>query len=171
MTALSTLIEPLKRELAVPGTFSTVFTGTTDQDLLGSLADGFAEARLRGFFPTVDLATVTGGVPFDPDYETSEELSLAGTALILIFTSMRILRAQLRALNTVERYKAGPTEFEIQHSASLLKAELDYLQKRLDDIVDEAQQSQRPLAVQIDNYAARVEASFYGGFYAYEFGG
>lgn len=170
MTALSTLVEPLKRELAVPGTFDDVFENTTDADLLASLADGFAEARLRGFFPTMDLAAVTGGEP-DPDYETSEDLSLAGTALTLIFTSMRILRAQIRAMNTLERYKAGPTEFEIQHASSLLKAELDYMQKRIDDIVAEAQTAVRPLAAfQYDNYSARVEASFYGGLYAHEYG-
>lgn len=164
MTLLSTLVDPLKRELAVPGTFASVFPSSTDADLTASLADGFAEAQLRGYFPTMTLAEAAG------DYETSEDLSLAGTALVVIFTSMRILRAQIRAMNTLERYKAGPAEFEIQHAATLLKGELDYLQGRLNHLISEAQASRRPLAVQIDNYNARVVASFYGGFYAYELG-
>jgi hypothetical protein len=159
-TLLSTLVEPLKRELAIPGTFSDVFPDTSDDDLVGSLADGFGEAQLRGFFSTLDLAAVTD------DFETSEDLSLAGIATIIIFTSMRIIRAQIRAMNTLERYKAGPAEFEIQKAATILKSELDYLAERLDDII--AESVSPPLAVQLDGYGARVVASFCGGFFPYE---
>lgn len=166
MTSLQTLVDPLKRELAVPGTFDDIFPDSTDDDLLGSLADGFGEAQLRGFFPKMTLVAST-----DPlDYETSDDLSLAGSALIVIFTSMRIIRAQIRAMNTMERYKAGPTEFEIQHAASLLKAELDFLQSRLDDLITQAKYASIPMAVMFDNYHARVVAAFCGAFYQHEFG-
>lgn len=165
MTLLSSLVDPLKRELAVPGTYDDVFPDTGDAELTGALADGFSEAQLRGYFPTLTLTEVSD------DYQTSEDLSLAGGAVVVIFTSMRILRAQIRAINTLERYKAGPTEFELQKAATLLKTELDYLQKRLDDIIAESKAASRPLAVQLDNYAARVVASFCGGFYAYEYRG
>jgi hypothetical protein len=100
MTALATLVEPLKRELAVPGTFDTIFPDTDDTALEGSLADGFGEAQLRGFFPTFELTEDDGA------YETTEDLTAAGAALVLIFTSMRIIRAQLRALTSSETYKA-----------------------------------------------------------------
>ncbi|GAB3863345.1 hypothetical protein GCM10028801_30750 [Nocardioides maradonensis] len=163
MTSLQTLIEPLKRELAVPGTFDDVFPDSDDASLAASLADGFAEAQLRGFFPTMTL-TQSGD-----DYVTSADLSLAGTALVVIFTSMRIIRAQIRAMNTMERYKAGPAEFEIQHAASLLKSELDFLQSRLDDLITQATNARIPLAVVIDNYRARVADAFWGAFYSYEF--
>jgi hypothetical protein len=173
MTALSTLIEPLKRELAVPGTFPDVFPDTSNADLLGSLADGFAEARLAGFFPDVTLTQV-GAAP-SLDYETDPDLSLAGTAVVVILTSIRILRSQLRNINSGQRYKAGPVEFETTKAASMLKAELDYLTGRLDKIIENADKAARAsagLATVFDGYIARggsIERA--GGLYAYEYRG
>lgn len=173
MTLLSTLVEPLKRELAVPGTFSDVFPDTYDEGLLASLADGFAEAQLRGFFGDMALAPDET----DPDdWQTSLDLSAAGGALVILFTGMRIIRAQLRALATAERYKAGPTEYEIERSANLLRDELAFLKERLDDLIEDAQRSARAAnsVVVIDNYWARNADAFLGGvggFHPYEFGG
>lgn len=164
MTALSTLVPALQRELAVPGTFETVFPDTTSADLTASLADGFSEAQLHGFFPNTTLTEDAG------DWLTDPDLSQSGGALIVIFTSMRFIRAQLRATATGERYKAGPVEFELQRAATLLKAELDYLQKRLDDLIANAEAAVYPLAVVHDNYLARNREMFsYGGFYPYEY--
>lgn len=165
MTALASLVEPLKRELAVPGVFDDAFPDTDDTALAASLADGFSEAQLFGYFNDMTLGTA-------PDFETSEELSAAGGALVLLFTSMRILRAQMRALLTVERYKAGAAEYEIQRSANLLRDELKYLQTRLDGLIVTAQRAARGArsAVVIDNYWAR-QTDMLGGFYAHEFKG
>jgi hypothetical protein len=165
MTALTTLVEPLKRELAVPGVFDDAFPDTTDSDLAASLADGFSEAQLFGYFTDMSLGLA-------PDFETSKELSAAGGALVLLFTSMRIIRAQMRALTTSERYKAGPTEFEIQRSANLLRDELKYLQTRLDSLIVTAQRAARGArsASVIDGYWARQTAMF-GGFYSHEYKG
>jgi hypothetical protein len=46
MTDLADLVESLKREVAIPGTFATVFPTTTDDDPTGALADGVAETQL-----------------------------------------------------------------------------------------------------------------------------
>ena len=167
MTSLNTLVEPLKRELAVPGLFDEVFPSTTDDDLAASLADGFADAQLRGFFPTMTVAE-TGGI-----YETSEPLSASGGALITLFTATRIIRAQLRSLASVERYKAGPVEYELQRSANLLRDELAYLKDTLDALIKEAQQQTRASSVQavvIDGYKARNLEQLVGrgGFMPYE---
>lgn len=166
MTALSTLTDALKRELAVPGTFDDVFPDTGDSDLVGSLADGFAEAQLQGFFPTMSLTQNGGG------WETSEDLSLSGGALIVIFASMRTIRAQLRNLKTVEKYKAGAAEFETQQAATILKAELDFLQKRLDDIIAAARTATRvsgTLAGVYDNYLSREYlAHTWSAFHSWE---
>lgn len=165
MTALSTLVPALKRELAVPGTFTTAFPETQDDDLTASLADGFAEAQLYGFFPEVEL--IEDGL----DWETSAELSGSGAALVIIFTAMRIIRANLRGLLTSERYKAGPAEFEIQRSANLLRDELKYLRDRLDSLVADAKASTRGVTV-FDNYAARGGGiTNTGGLYVYEYRG
>lgn len=172
MTALSTLVESLKQELAVPGTFEDVFPDTDDDALLLALANGFAEAQLYGFFPDVTLDQT--GVTGDTDYEfdTDPDLSLSGGALVVIFTSMRFLRSSIRAINLLEKYKAGPVEFEISKSSNALKAELDFLQKRLDDIIDNAKDAARPLAAVFDNYLARTEVAFRAtGLYDYEYRG
>lgn len=168
MTALTSLVEPLKRELAVPGLFDEVFPSTDDTMLADSLADGFSEAQLQGYFTTLTLGPA-------PDYETSEDISAAGGALVVLFTGMRIIRAQLRSLLVGERYKAGATEYEITRSANLLRDELKYLQMRLDSLIQAAQRSARgavSVAV-MDNYAARTLLQFngLGAFYGYEYGG
>lgn len=165
MTALSTLAPALKRELAVPGTFDTVFPDTTDVDLVGSLADGFGEAQLFGFFGDVTL------VSSDTDWVTDPDLSAAGATLVVIYTSMRIIRSQLRVLSSSERYKAGATEMEITRSAMLLRDELKFLRDRLDQLTLQARRPARAATV-MDGYVARnIEASLYGGFFPYEFGG
>ena len=160
MTQLSDLVPALQRELAVPGTFEDVFPDTTADDLADSLADGFAEAQLRGFFSRLTLEG-TG-----PNRSTSEDLSAAGQALVVIFTSIRIIRAQIRALSTGERYKAGNTEYEINRSAMLLRDELAFLTNRLDDLIAEGKYGKAPLAVVIDGYLARNGSV--GAFYAWE---
>lgn len=168
MTAISTLAPALKRELAVPGTFDEVFPDTFDTDLIGALADGFGEAQLYGFFPDVTLTLIPG----DPvDWEAAPDLSAAGSALITIFTSMRIIRAQLRSLNSGERYKAGATEFEVNRSSTLLRDELKYLKERLDGLVTQARRPATSVAV-FDNYFARGGGiTSFGGFYSYEYKG
>lgn len=165
MTALTTLVEPLKRELAVPGLFDEIFPFTDDAALTASLADGFSEAQLQGYFPTLTL-----GPP--PAYETSENISAAGGALVILFTGMRIIRAQLRSLLLNERYKAGSAEYETTRSAMLLRDELKYLQTRIDALILNAQRASRAVlsVTVIDNYWARNEQMF-GGFHAYEFKG
>lgn len=161
MTALVDLVEPLKRELAVPGTFATVFPETSEDDLEASLADGFSEAQLRGFFPTYEIGGEIGS------FETSEDLTAAGQALVIIFTSMRILRARLRELSASERYKAGPTEFETTRSANLLRDELKYLNERLNDLIADGKRASRVTYASVfDNYSARtaVQLGKVGGF-------
>lgn len=151
MTALATLVEPLKRELAVPGTFDTEYPDSDDAVLEASLADGFGEAQLRGFFPTYELLETNGS------FETSEDLTAAGAALVLIFTSMRILRAHLRSLTTNERYKAGNVEFETSRAATLLRDELKFLSERLNAIIADGQRASRVVQVAVfDNYGVRT---------------
>lgn len=160
MTDLATLVEPLKRELAVPGVFADVFPDTDDTALADSLADGFAEAQLNGFF--VDM-TLTAG-------ETSQDLSAAGGALIVMFTGMRIIRAQLRNLVLNARYKAGPAEVETQRSAMLLRDELAYLRTRVTDLVTQARRSSGRSVYVLDGYEGRAAAMTpLGGFYGYEY--
>ena len=160
MTDLATLVEPLKRELAVPGVFDDVFPDTGDQDLENTLLDAFAEAQLQGFFSDM---TVAAG-------ETSADLSAAGGALIVLFAAHRVIRAQLRNLVLNVRYKAGSAEMEQQRSSQLLKEELVFLRSRVDDLVKVARRSGGRSVHVLDNYLARDAAnSPLGGFYGYEY--
>ena len=149
MTLLSTLVPALQRELAVPGTFEDVFPDTTEDDLTASLADGFAEAQMWGFFPEMSL-TQNGD-----DWDTSQDLSPSGGSLVVYFAAARIIRAQLRNTYTVERYKAGPAEVEFNRAATVLKDELDYLTERIAALIDDAKRGAIPLVTVHDNYWAR----------------
>lgn len=165
MTDLRTLVDPLKRELAVPGTYDDVFPDTDDTALLGSLLDGFSEAQLQGFFQDI---TLTGSV-------TSKDLSLAGGALVVMFSAMRIIRAQLRSMTMTSTYKAGPVEVSTQRSGTLLRDELAYLRTRIDELVATARRSGRTVHV-LDNYVSRVlrgsyQGSHLGAFFGYEYDG
>lgn len=161
MSDLATLVEPLKREIAIPGEFDTTFPNTSDDDLTYSLADGFAEAQLDGYFPTLVL---------DPDDNSvTPDLSAAGGSLVIIYTGMRIIRSQLRALNTRSNYEAASVKYEVEKSSTVLREELKYLIKRRDDLTAQARRSTGATYV-FDSYFARsaVDWSRVGGFYAYE---
>lgn len=160
MTALADLVEAFKREVAVPGTFSTDFPETSDADLEDALADAFAQAKLDGFFGTVELDVATGVV--------TPDISLAAGALIVIYAGLRMTRQQLRVIKTVARYKAGPTEYETQQSAASLTEDLRQLERRRKDLLNQASRAGRGRGTTfvIDAYEARGSAwSFYGGFF------
>lgn len=163
MSALPDLVEAFKREVAVPGTFATTFPSTSDEDIEGSLADAFANAQLDGFFGSMELDLATGTV--------TPDLSLAGAALVVIYAGLRMTRNQLRTLNTINRYKAGPVEFETQSSAAALTEDLRQLERRRQELITQAIRAGRGRGTTfvIDGYVSRASSwNFYGGFFPYE---
>lgn len=172
MTALSTLVESLKREVAVPGTFDETFPSTMDSDLVATLADGFGEAQLWGFFPTLSLDPVL--TVDEQDWETSKPLSPGGATLVVLFAAARILRAQIRSLSTMERYKAGPVEVETQRAAGVLKDELDYVTTRISDLIKDAKTRGGVMVTVHDNYLNRgggITNGRFHRFYDHEYKG
>lgn len=159
------LVEPLKREIAVPGTFDGAFPDTTDDDLVASLADALGEAQLDGFFQTTT-------VDVDADYEVTPDLSGAAGALLVIYAGSRILRAQLRALTSNQRYKAGNVEYETSRPANMLRDELALLAGRKKDLLTVARSSGRTI-YQLDAYLGRSQTDWaaLGAFHPYELGG
>lgn len=165
MTDLRTLVEALKREVAVPGTFEDVFPDTDDDALAATLADAFAQAQLQGFFGDITLAAEDG------HYETSFDLSAAGGALIVLFAGMRMLRSSLRSVAQSFTYKAGSVEYSGSNMTSVIKDDLRALNDRLNDLIVQGRRSGRSVSV-IDGYAGKLSAyPSLGGFYAYEFRG
>lgn len=163
MSALADLVEAFKREVAVPGAFASTFPSTSDEDLEAALADAFANARLDGFFSRMELDVATGTV--------TPDLSIAGAALVVIYAGLRMTRTQLRTLNTVVRYQAGPVEYETQQSAALLTEDLKQLERRRQELISQAVRAGRGTGSTfvIDGYVSRASAyNFYGGFFPYE---
>lgn len=154
MTDLADLVEPLKRYVAVPGTFDDVFPDTTDDDLVGSLLDGFAECQLDGYF-TQPAYTA------DDDGTVSPELSRGQGALILLYTSVRLITAQLTNFQTLQRYRAGNVEYETQQSAQLLVTVLKDLQTRKTDISTKQRTLGAGMVFEMaDQYLVRQVASY-----------
>lgn len=175
MTNLEDLVEPLKREVAVPGTFDTVYKSTSDVDLEGSLADAFGAAQIDGFFLN---QTIT-----DPDAEVqavTPDLSPAGKAVIVIYAAERILTAQIMSLKQRVAYEAGPVKYETENSASVLSEILKQMRLRRTQILDSVQSMQYAVSIStVDMYADRIAgleglgimAGERWGFYPYELGG
>lgn len=121
------LVEPLKRELSGPGDFDDDFPNSDDDTLGFYISDGFSEAQLDGFLGTYTLDLLTGD--FDP------VLELKDSALVVIYAGLRILRSQLRSLAQSAKYVAGPVSYEVSSSASVIKAELEALLARRDQLI------------------------------------
>jgi hypothetical protein len=130
MTDIADLVEPLKLELAVPGTFAAVYPSTGDEDLRLLLLNAVGQTQLVGFLPTsvldVDLGTV------EPD------LSPAAKALVTLYAADKILSLRILELNTRAAYQAGPVKYETEKSASVLAEFLKQLRERRREIIDMA---------------------------------
>jgi len=180
MTVLNALVPALKREVAVPGTFDDVFPDTGRSDLIGSLADGFSQAKLEGGWFGDVVLDIT-----DPDntvWATTPDLSDAGGALVVIYSASQILHSLLRnagqGSTAKARYKAGPVEYETEAgvSATVLRAELDYLTERKQALIAQGTTGARTCSArQVDGYLARVACGpvypNVGGFFPYEYRG
>jgi len=165
-------VEALKRELAVPGEFATVFPNTSDDDLAAALGDAFGEAQLDGFF---------GAMVLDPNLLTvTPGLSSGGGALCVIYGGVRTIRAQLRNMKNRQKYEAAGVIYEVETSASVLTEELKEFRQRKDGLLALVlRQARGNNAVHVtDGYLTRSRGYFptgyfgeFGSFYGYEITG
>ena len=169
MSALSDLVDPLKREIAVPGEFSTAFPNTSNSNLLGSLADGFAAAQLDGFFGKNTLTMST--------YTVAPDLSMAGAHLVVVYASEQILKSKLRGIATSTTYKAGPVEYKVDQSANVISQELKMIQTRKENLLKQILRAGRAAnSVYVtDGYLTRSRGYYpvynwgeFAGFYGWE---
>ncbi len=157
-TDLNDLVEPFKREVAVPGTFADTYPSTTDEMLAASLADAFGQAQLDGWF---------GSYLVDPQaYTVDPELSAPAQALVVVYAGMRLIRARIMELTTSTRYKAGPVEYETARSAAVLKDLLAGLTSRRDQLLTLATRASTSTYT-LDAYPARASSlnSLYPGVF------
>ena len=175
MTALLTLVSPLKRQVAIPGEFDIAFPNTLDSDLIGSLGDAFGQAQLDGFF---------GTMVWDPVANTvTPDLSPGGSAIVGLYAAEGILLAKFRNQPTRTVYKAGITAYEVDYSANVLAAEIKELQARRANLLTQAMRLLRASSPTIYVTDAYISRSFgflpwFGGvdmnnfgFWAYELTG
>jgi len=160
MAALTALIPSLQRFVAPPGLFETYFPTAGDEDLLGSLADGFAECQLKGFFSTYDLDA--SGVPsVDPD------LTHAQGSLVVLFSGVRILQAEIRNRSTHRRQEANGLVNEIDQSAQVLTELLkEYQQEKKDLIAAVSRVGASDVFVMADAYFINATTNYSEGSYA-----
>lgn len=142
MTALGDWVESLKRYLATPGTFATQFPDTTDDDLAGALADGFAECQMDGYFIR-SSATILGGAgqtyTLDVDNQAvTPDLVPGQMALVVLYAATTAVRAQLLNLQNKQKYSARGADYETEQSSNVLTAMFKDLSNRKQTILQRA---------------------------------
>ena len=160
MSSLADLVESLKREVAVPGTFATVFSETVDEELELALLDAFAQAQLDGFFASstaTDLGIVT------PNY------SRAAGSLIVIYAGVRLLTAEIINRKSHTRYEASGAVFEQDFAASVLVQALKDLSAKKAVFLEQVKASQRSLIgiTMVDGYFLKATDFYRGELYGY----
>lgn len=107
-------VAALKRALALPGQFTATWPNVSDQEVADLLADGFARARLAGWFPTAT---------YDVDIqEVTPDLTDAGLMLVIQYAARQVLVQRLLTLQSAASYKAGPVEYSTTPQSNVLVA-------------------------------------------------
>ena len=151
---LGDLVEVLQREVSPPGT--NLFPNATDDEFLGNLQDAFWEAKLFNFFGLYIEADglVTPSSPAGADMSRTEQ------QLIVLFAGARILRNELRNINTSFKAGAGSVSYEVQKSAQLLRDLLADIRSRIDYHIQSVGATQ---TYYIDAITGRADSIQYSG--------
>ena len=154
MSDLAELVESLKREVAVPGTFAGQFPDTTDDDLTLSLLDSFAQVQLDGFLGS-SIASDAGLI--------TPDLSRGAQALVVIYAGIRFLTVDLLNRKTRTKYQAGTAVFEQEQGASVIVEMLKALRIKKDALTALAQANARAAIgiTVVDGYYIKA-VDFYG---------
>lgn len=136
-TLISDMRQMLRREVNVPGFEQLPDISSSELD--GYIADGFWEARLAGILSDY---TITDGSELVPPAagavikKTSDDGNLEEQwqILVVMYAALKMLR--LKALNLALNFKAvaGPVEYEQQVSATVLRAILESLERRVAEL-------------------------------------
>lgn len=154
MTDLFDLVDALKREVNSLGVDS--FPDASDAEWLGNLQDGFWEAILDG---TLDISYV------ETDGEVTPDLPQVLQRLVVFYAGLRIIRNQLKQLNTLFRAKAGNVEFETKQDWQVLKALLDDMIKRRAAFISNLSEDYQIHSIYNDGIINRDQSIYYGDTY------
>ena len=142
-TEIIDLRPSLKREINPPGFEQYPDIGSSELD--GYLLDGFWESKLLAMLSSYtviageDLDTPQAGKTFFITTGSTDDTADTDMAdhiqmLVVIFAGFRLLRTKALNLATNFSAKAGPVEYEQQVSATVLRAILQSLERRLDQL-------------------------------------
>lgn len=169
---LATLIPALENEMSPPGT--DLYPTATDQQWLIALIGGFWDARLHGLLLNYEenVASRGGGADYDegivtpvgaadgyddPTGWSPRDLPPDMQQLVVLWTAWKATLSEFKQLSTTFRAKAGPTEYEEQRSAMVLKEVLDALRDRIKFILENLSTHGR---TSVSIYDAVIERSY-----------
>lgn len=165
---LADYVDVLRREVTQPG--SVLFADVDDEVFANYLSDSFWEVRLDGF--------LTSWTEFeqlvDPVDVNDGDITRDRIALVVLYAGIRIVRNRLLDTNTKFRAVAGPVEYEIENSASMLTEmlrQLEHTKQRLLEMNYEAGD-----VIMIDSFSGRQfdplgYGGYLNGFFGEYFGG
>lgn len=138
-TLIADLIPMFNREIDIPGSGQIV---TSAAAKLGYLEDGFWDIRLGGMLGGYTVALgedltppgTTGSKYFTDQASLSEDLDQKFWMMITIFAGFRLLRLKIMQLAVNFTAEAGPVSYEQQASATVLRALLDSLERRIAEL-------------------------------------
>lgn len=128
MTDLADFVESLKRAVATPGDFSAIYANATDDDLTGSLMDGFGECQLDGFF-----TPAFGGRLYELDVANgtvTPDITVAQRQLVVIYATGQLVTSRLLNLKSKVKYAAKGADYETEQSSNVLTALLKSIDQR-----------------------------------------
>lgn len=164
-TLVSDLRNQLKREVNIPG-FEQL-PDVTASELDGYIKDGFWEARLLGM---LDGYTQTDGTEFaTPTGAVIKKVSDGGDLeeylqqLVVIIAGFKMIRLKILNLAININAVAGPVEFEQQASATTLRAVLQSLSNRLEQVKSVySEQLSQGTAIYFDSVLQRESSELQG---------
>lgn len=148
---LSELITDLEISVTPPG--GNKYPTVSEEEWVDRLRGAFWDASLDGLVPGFQerdgvVSPITGDAEFTREMQQ----------IVIIYAGMTIIRNEIRGLNTLFRAKSGTNEYEVQQSATVLKAILDEFAARLDRVLDRLVSSTYQGSFYIDGVVSRVNA-------------
>lgn len=152
---LSDLVELVEAQVNYPG--SDFYPDATEDDWVLRLRNAFWQAVLAGLI--VGYSESDGVVqPTTGDTPLPQELQ----QIIICFVEFQALRSKLLELKTAFRVQAGPTKYEVEQSAQVLKALLDDNVRRTNIWLERLSDLGYANSYVIDGVIARNNGVLYG---------
>lgn len=124
-TDLANYTDSVRNVMARPGTFSTLFPETTDDNLVQLLQDALAECHMeRTLLPHES----------DDNGFVRPVMTSGAMALVVLYAGLRLVRAELLNRITSAKYVAGPVSAETTYATNVLRDVMKALEAQKEKI-------------------------------------